>query len=454
MLLATGLAAALALAAPVFAQTPPAQTKPQGNPLFTHVFAADPSAHVWPGDDRLWLYTSNDVPGTNTHATMDGYHVFSTRDLLNWTDHGRVLHLDQVPWAISHMWAIDAILWKGTFYLVYCAKERETGMFRTGLATSDRPEGPFTNIGFIQGVNWGQDPAIIVGDDGHPYLFWGAGGGCEAVRLTEDLRAAIPDTKVKLSQQLPEFFEGPWIHRFNGKYVLSYPGLPDGKWPQHMYYAFADQPLGPYTYQGKYMAGFPGMSGTNHGSIIQYRDNWIFFYHGARGPGAAGQSRTLMADFIRPEANGKLPLIAPTDAGITGGRPARVTFLLEAENGPAAGGRIDSAAVASTLPGFSGRGYVTTFDRKHGFVEVLALTGNPGTYRLSIRYQADSDTKAHIRVNTHERKDVTFPRSDTFTTLDLGLVKLPAGENRIRVINEASRLPDLAIDAFLLESSP
>jgi hypothetical protein len=448
------LAAALLFASPVFAQTPPAQTKPQGNPLFTHVFAADPSAHIWPGDDRLWLYTSNDVPGTNTHATMDGYHVFSTRDLLNWTDHGRVLHLDQVPWAISHMWAIDAILWKGTYYLVYCAKERETGMFRTGLATSDRPEGPFTDIGFIQGVNWGQDPAIIVGDDGHPYLFWGAGGGCEAVRLTEDLRAAIPETKVKLSQQLPEFFEGPWIHRFNGKYVLSYPGLPEGKWPQHMYYAFADQPLGPYTYQGKYMAGFPGMSGTNHGSIIQYQGNWIFFYHGARGPGAGGQSRTLMADFINPDADGKLPLITPTDAGITGGRPARVTFLLEAENGPAAGGRIDSAAVASTLPGYSGRGYITGFDRKHGFVEVLALTGNPGQYRLSVRYQSPTDAKANLRVNAHERKDVAFPRSDAFTTLDLGLVTLAVGENRLRIINEAARLPDLAIDAFVLEHQP
>jgi hypothetical protein len=449
LLLAT---AAFALAAAPFVAA--ADDKPQGNPLFTHVFAADPSAHVWPGDDRLWLYTSNDVPGTNAHATMESYHVFSTRDLVNWTDHGRVLHLSQVPWAISHMWAIDAILWKGTYYLVYCAKERETGMFRTGLATSDRPEGPFTDIGFIQGVEWGQDPAIFVGDDGHPYLFWGAGGGCQATRLTDDLRSAVPETKVNLTKQLPEFFEGPWIHRYKGKYYLSYPGLPDKKWPEHMFYATADNILGPYTYQGKFTGAFPGMSATNHGSIIEYQGKWISFYHGARGPGATGTVRTLMADFFTYDAEGKIPLIQPTDTGITGGQAARVTFLLEAENGPAAGGRIDSAAVASSIPGYSGRGYVTAFDRKHGYVEVLALTSNPGKYRVKVRYQASADCKANFRVNSSERKDVAFPRSDKFTELDLGIASLKAGENYLRIVNEAARLPALAIDAFILESTP
>ena len=68
------------------------------NPLISHIFAADPSAHVWKSDtNTLWLYTSHDVPGTNHHATMFDYHVFSTKDLINWTDYGRVTkpHCDQ-----------------------------------------------------------------------------------------------------------------------------------------------------------------------------------------------------------------------------------------------------------------------------------------------------------------------------------------------------------------------
>jgi hypothetical protein len=100
------------------------------NPLIPTVFSADPSAHVWPGDDRLWIYASHDQPGTNNHDTMDSYHVFSSTDLVNWTDYGPVLHLKDVKWAISHMWAIDAVLWKGLYYLVYCAVERESGLFK------------------------------------------------------------------------------------------------------------------------------------------------------------------------------------------------------------------------------------------------------------------------------------------------------------------------------------
>jgi hypothetical protein len=149
-----------------------------GNPLIPTVYSADPSAHVWPGDDRLWLYCSHDQPGTNTNDTMVSYHVFSSSDLVDWTDYGVVLHLKDVHWAISHMWAPDCVLWKGTYYLVYCAKEKGTGLFRTGLATGRRPQGPFKDIGFIGGVESGQDPALFVDDDGTPYLFWGSGGTC------------------------------------------------------------------------------------------------------------------------------------------------------------------------------------------------------------------------------------------------------------------------------------
>jgi hypothetical protein len=121
-------------------------------PLMDHIYAADPSAHIWPGDpNTLWLYTSHDVPGTNHHATMFGYHVFSTTDLVNWIDHGRVLSVDDVDWAVSHAWAIDAVYRNGQYYLVYCMIESATGMFRTGLAISDRPQGPFTDIGIYKG---------------------------------------------------------------------------------------------------------------------------------------------------------------------------------------------------------------------------------------------------------------------------------------------------------------
>ncbi len=178
------------------------------NPLLPHVYAADPSAHVWANDtNTLWLYTSHDEPGTNHHATMNSYHVFSTQDLVNWTDYGRVLAVEDVDWAITMAWVIDAVYWKDKYYLVYCMVEEKTGMFRTGLATSDVPQGPFSDIGFIKNVEWGQDPAIFI-DKGKPYLFWGLGKQCFAGELTDDLLSLKPETKIKINRQLE------YIHYF------------------------------------------------------------------------------------------------------------------------------------------------------------------------------------------------------------------------------------------------
>jgi len=247
------------------------------NPIIPTVFSADPAAHVWPDDERLWIYASHDEPGTNTHDTMVSYHVFSSSNLTDWTDYGVVLHLKDVAWAISQMWAIDAVLWKGTYYLVYCAIEKTTGVFRTGLATSPRPQGPFKDIGFIQGVHRGQDPALFIDDDDTPYLYWGYGGQCFGCQLTDDLLVAVPETTVELTDQLTWVFEGPWVHKTNGKYYLSYPGLRDETWPEEMFYAIADRPLGPFTFAGEYIPKFEGQAGTNHGSITEYKGKWYAF---------------------------------------------------------------------------------------------------------------------------------------------------------------------------------
>ena len=67
---------------------------------------------------------------------------FLTKDLVNWTDHGRVLYVDDVEWAIGYAWAGDAVYWEGKYYLVYCMKEKEQSWFETGLAVSDVPQRP------------------------------------------------------------------------------------------------------------------------------------------------------------------------------------------------------------------------------------------------------------------------------------------------------------------------
>jgi hypothetical protein len=62
-----------------------------GNPIITSIFTADPSAHVWPAYDRLFLYASHDIFPAQGCNLMDQYHVFSTDNMVDWIDHGEIL---------------------------------------------------------------------------------------------------------------------------------------------------------------------------------------------------------------------------------------------------------------------------------------------------------------------------------------------------------------------------
>lgn len=440
-----------------------ASTARAGNPLIPTVYSADPSAHVWPGDDRLWIYASNDTPGTNSHDTMVSYHVFSTRDLVNWVDYGVVLHLKDVKWATSHMWAIDCVYRHGKYYLVYCAKEKGDGIFRTGLATSARPEGPFVDIGFIKGVEQGQDPAVFVDGDNTPYLYWGAGGVCHGAQLADDLLSIVPGTTVELTKQLTNVYEGPWVHKYKAKYYLSYPGLPNQQWPENMYYATGDGPLGPFQFKGKYIATFPGQSGTNHGCIIEYKGKWYALHHSEWISGMS-EVRSLMCDELTYQKNGDINPIVPSHEGVAiegvVRAPSRVTVRLEAENGSAACGELRDTRVVTAVPGFSGSGYVEGFEGVGNSVTVMVQSAKSHAVRLKIRYRAEEDEKHKVILNhafllpdpisgyTSWEKLIKFPKTGDWSEIDLGTLELKEGDNTLQFYSGGGHI---LIDYFELK---
>ncbi|WP_172665883.1 family 43 glycosylhydrolase [Flammeovirga sp. OC4] len=419
-------------------------------PLLSHTYAADPSAHIWPNDTTtLWLYTSHDEPGTNSHKTMNSYHVFSTKDLVNWIDYGRVLSADDIPWASSMAWATDAVQWKGKYYLVHCMKERATGTTRTGLAVSDFPQGPFVDAGYIKGVDFGQDPALFVDDDGRAYLYWGAGSKCYGAELTHDLRAIKESTLVDLTDQLFEVFEGPWVHKYKGKYYLSYPGLPDNKWPEQMYYATADKPLGPYTYQKVYIPHFKMRSGTNHGSIIKWKGDWIAFHHSSHLSEGNSSCRNLLADWLTYDENDVINAITdPKGLGLA--KKTNVTILLEAEHAPLQGGKLDGTYNAHIEPGYTGTGYITGFETKFNSVEVLAQVAKKMKADLTIRINAKNDFLADIFVGpiviNKEWGGMKIKKTDGWEEITFKNVQLEAGDNKIKF--QAHKDANLKVDWF------
>lgn len=159
------------------------------------------------------------------------------------------------PWR-TQLWAPDAAYVNGTYYLIYCAIERATNMFRTGLAISEQPQGPFTDIGFVQGVEWGQDPALYIDHDQTPYLYWGCGGRVLMAQLQPDLRAIVPGTLKELTETVTNFYEGAWVFDRNGVYYMMYAGQDEGTWGETLEYATAPHPTGPWAYGGVDFGGW------------------------------------------------------------------------------------------------------------------------------------------------------------------------------------------------------
>jgi hypothetical protein len=422
------------------------------NPFITHIYSADPSGHVWENDTTtLWIYASHDVPGTNHHATMFDYHVFSTTDLVNWTDHGRVLSVDDVDWAIDYAWAIDAIHWREKYYLIFCMHEKGTGMFRTGIAVSDVPQGPFKNIGYIKGIEWGQDPAVFKDDDNRVYIYWGAGGSCFAAELNSDLLSIKPESKINLTSQLTNVFEGPWVHKYQGKYYLSYPGLNNGKWPEEMYYAMAERPLGPYVSKGKYIPEFKGQAGTNHGSIVKFKGKWMALHHSAMVSNGKSEVRSLMGDYLYYNPDGTIKTIVPNPSGLSQGRPTICTIFLEAEDAPGAGGKLMETNTASDVKGFSGKGYVTNFLNHYNYLQVLAQVAKNTKARLKVKLSADSDFSADILIGNlmlDGWSGTKIRKTDGWEEIDLGEVQLKEGDNIIRINSHQN--VNLKVDYFKL----
>ena len=293
----------------------------QGNPIITHMYSADPSAHVF--NDTLWVYPSHDRDDALTFS-MEDYHVYSTTDMVHWHDWGVIFNpLTQTTWAHEAAWAPDCIEHNGRYYLYYPTDKRHIG-----VAVGDTPHGPFIDpLGHpllsidTPGIVCNRDfidPCVFTDHDGQSYLFVGQNTLC-AVRLNDDMISYDTtggDHGVYIIEGAHEFFEASWVHEHNGTYYLSYS---DGTTDEHnprIAYCTAQHPLGPYTYRGVVLD--PVNSGTNHQSIVNYHGQDYLFYHTAdisryKAPGFhCGVRRCVCVDSLFYEADGSIRRVRPT----------------------------------------------------------------------------------------------------------------------------------------------
>lgn len=307
--------------------TYPRQSSYTENPLFLDftspmmecsltgpLYTADPSAHVWnvDGKEVLYLYASHDMEPPRGCDYMDRYHIFSTEDLVNWTDHGEVINaatsnkLTGIG-SDGFMWAPDCgyNVADGLYYFIYPHKlsnvEDVWGIF---VATSKNPAGPFDLKGYIKGVPSIIDPCLFVDDDGQPYLYVGGGGkGCWGGKLRKDDWTKLDGEMIKLDG-FEDFHEAPWVYKYCGKYYLSHS---DNNFENnHLRYSVADNPLGPYKPMGIYMRAHG--HDTTHGSIVKFKDKWYQFYHTADYSGR-GNLRSVCFDELTYGPDGTINMV-------------------------------------------------------------------------------------------------------------------------------------------------
>lgn len=143
------------------------------NPIVQTCYTTDPAPMVH--DGTLYVYTGHDEDKAD-FFWMQEWRVYSTKDMVNWTDHGSPLAIESFDWADDRAWAAQCIEHNGKFYWYVCLRSKLTNTMAIGVAVGDSPLGPFKDaIGKpLYDGSWDFiDPTVFVDDDGQAYLYWG-----------------------------------------------------------------------------------------------------------------------------------------------------------------------------------------------------------------------------------------------------------------------------------------
>lgn len=319
---------------------------PINDPLVTHMYTADPAAHLF--NDKIYIYPSHDIEAgipendKGDHFHMKDYHVLSMDKIgAAITDHGVALSIENIPWAKRQLWAPDAAVKDGKYYLYFPAKDKDD-VFHIGVAISDSPAGPFQAEPEPIKNSYSIDPTVFKDDDGKYYMYFGGiwGGqlqhwpgnkyakegaeprsgevaiGARVAQLADNMKEFREDVKeitlldesgspILADDNSRRFFEAAWIHKYKGKYYFSY-STGD---THNICYATGDNPYGPFTYRGIILK--PVIGWTNHHSIIEVGGKWYIFYHDSSLSGGKTHLRNIKVSELLYLPDGSIQAIEP-----------------------------------------------------------------------------------------------------------------------------------------------
>lgn len=289
------------------------------NPVITHRYLADPNGFVF--GDRLYAICSNDDDNGNGYD-MKGSILISTKDMMNWSDHGNVYYAPKDGSWGTTAYAPTAVVRDGKVY--YYVPNSGSAI---GVLVADRPEGPLNNplkkaliTGTLcDGVAWCFDPGAFVDDDGQGYLVYGGGSSGSSgygqniriVKLNKDM-VSLGGSPIRLS--LDNSFEGPFLSKYKGKYYLQYPMSGNS----NIGLSMSSSPTSGWTHKGSILDN-PSLDGRNingnnnsHTSIMEYGGQWYMFYHDRRLSNGATYKRNVSIEKMSYKDDGSINKVIVT----------------------------------------------------------------------------------------------------------------------------------------------
>ncbi len=412
------------------------------NPIVRDQFSADPTARVFNG--KVYVFPSHDILAPEGKGLrkdwfcMADYHVFSSENLTDWTDHGMIVSQNKVAWVDStsySMWAPDCVERNGKYYFYFPANKKVADAngrkgFGIGVAIADKPEGPYIPLPEpIKGLN-GIDPNVFIDKDGQAYIYC-AMGNIVVAKLKDNMTELASEPQVIANLPQKGLKEGPFLFERNNIYYLTIPHVENKI--ERLEYAIGDNPMGPFKMTGVVMDESPMNCWTNHQSFVEYKGQWYLFYHQDAYSPKFDKNRSICIDSLFFNTDGTIRKITPTLRGVG---LTKATTQIEIDRFSKI--RETGVKVAFLDSTNTFKGWKATFDEKDAWIQYNSVDfGKTKLKSVQVNALSEKGSTLQIRLDKIDGPviaEVKVPKGTSWNMVEAKVSKPITGVHNLIVV--------------------
>jgi beta-xylosidase len=310
--------------------------KTSGNPIIQGWYA-DPEAAIF--NNQFWIFPTFSAK-YKEQVSLD---AFSSKDLIHWQKHSKILDTSIIKWAYMAMWAPAIIKKENKYFLFFSANDIQSAERNgfpndasksdtaggIGIAVANKPQGPYIDylgkplINKFYNKAQPIDQFVFKDADEQYYIIYGGWGRCNIAKLNYDFTAIQPFADGDLVKEITpkNYVEGPIMFIKNDEYYLMWS---EGGWTNGTYkvaYAKSKTILGPFERIGTILEADTSIAtGAGHHSVMQIpnTDKWVIVYHRRPIPNLGRDHRVVCIDKLEFNLDGTIKPVKMTLDGVKG----------------------------------------------------------------------------------------------------------------------------------------